>query len=1801
MWEATGFATEPGAKRVADFTLAHWTRLLASLGRREALAVLFAQSQDRVLDGGPLEELFLATQEGFMRMVTDPGAAYRCGTLALGRIALKLGSATAGLRGVFDERSPEGGFSLAQLEALASRAGLPLVAVHRPAGDERLVIPSVIHWQQDHYAALTEMQGEYVYVVDPTFGHPRWLHMAVVNAEASGHFLVPSRHVPVGWRRLTAPEAARVQGRGFPEEFDDDDDENCPKGEAGDQEESDPAAPLNAHDPNNEPDCDDCPPGASGEGESCEGSSDCEPCEGKGLAIWRVSEPHISLWILDTPLYYTTSRGKRVPFTLSYKQRNTRPLDGTWGLGARWEASRLAYVRVNSGIPNEAALYASQGGRRVYVPDGVTRHYLSNTRMSSSGGTYTITRSTGGRTTYGFAQAYYSGITRYYPSTETDRRGRITQFFHQLTNGVVRLNVIRDPDGRDTTLSYSPSVPGRLTEVRDPYQRAALFTYDGSGRLWTIQDAHGLTSTFTYDTSGRITALTTPYGTTTFAWGTEVPLGTDNLVNRSLLVTEPGGRRHVYLYRNNSEKLTELAGAPDLLPYSYPPEEVPDTTPYANMFNNSGMYIRNSFYWGPGQYVGLSTPFKTSGNPADLTLADYRLARVRNWQHRGQSNLKVGSILNMERAPSPDGVVEGQRVWYDYAGKMPQYGHAWEGTNAGPSLVAMVLPDGSSQFTRYERNQWGLPTTATSTYANGGGISLRTTTRQYDNSGQKLTAVSGPDGYTRVAYTYDTQHPGLLRTITRYHAANQGYTTTYSYDTNGRLISRASPNGLTTSYTYTSGWSTQVTDSPVTRSESFTYLNGNVQTRTDHLGLTRTFTWDNLQRLTRLDYSSDGTFESHGYTTLDRTSTTDRRGKTSTFAYNSVRQLVSKTDALLRTTTYTYCACGSVESIRDPLNNMTSFGYDYAGRMTYVRLPGLQTVTYAYDRAGRLTGATDALGTWTATYHHQGRLATVRNPASQLYLSVTYNADDLPVSVTGPNGVVVARTFDYFARVLTHRQGTLPLETFVWSARGLVSRTDQLGKTTQYAYDAAGRRTSQTTPNAETVSYAYNAGGNLLSLTDHRNNTTTWTYDSEGRLRKKRYAGQTFDNLEYTYNPNGQVLTRKFWSSATVSRLTTYTYDNVGNLTGVTYPTGTANLSFGYDARNLLTSMTDALGTSSFGYTTTGQLDYEQAPWSTSRVSSTYNNALLRSQLTLQQPTGSWLQNYGYNSSRRLTSLTAPSVSATPFAYNYSGASRLITQLTFPNNGKVVNSYDALSRISSTSLRRQDNVELNKHAYLYNSRHERTKHTRFDNSYVNFGYDHLGQTTSALGYSNGGNPLPAEQLGFTYDGSWNLTQRSVNGTPTSYTVNVRNQVTTISGLGSASHDAHGNLTSRVYDANGPKNYADTYDDEQRLVSVATDTYYTPAASRWKSEFTYDGLSRVRVRKEYTWYSTDWMLQSETRYLYDGRRVLQERNGSNTPLVTYTRGPDLSGSLEGAGGTGGLLARSHGYSGGNWSNHNFYHADGTGNITALLDNHPSAAALSATYRYDPFGRLLSQSGSMASANLYRFASKQSLPNAGLYAYGYRFYDPMLQRWLNRDPLGELGGLNLYRFCGNSPSVYADIDGLALFGLYDSWGDYFGEVGDVLWGQTQGALESLTFGLFNPCYTSDLQKQGGRIGEGLAFTGEVAAGGYGLWKGLGKKALKEASEQLGKGARDAFLEELGQKTLKNADFDKLKDLSRVDRGKELLKEGKLGLDPRGNWKETMGKGPTPLGALGLGAYGGSTAAATALNGPTEGDCL
>jgi RHS repeat-associated protein len=174
----------------------------------------------------------------------------------------------------------------------------------------------------------------------------------------------------------------------------------------------------------------------------------------------------------------------------------------------------------------------------------------------------------------------------------------------------------------------------------------------------------------------------------------------------------------------------------------------------------------------------------------------------------------------------------------------------------------------------------------------------------------------------------------------------------------------------------------------------------------------------------------------------------------------------------------------------------------------------------------------------------------------------------------------------------------------------------------------------------------------------------------------------------------------------------------------------------------------------------------------------------------------------------------------------------------------------------------------------------------------------------------------------------------------------------------------------------------------------------------------------------------------TKYVYDGNLVIEERDANNLPQRSYTRGNDLSGSLQGAGGIGGLLAFSQLST--VTPQHYYYHADGNGNITCLIN---SSQTIAAKYLYDPYGNIASQSGSMADANPYRFSSKEFHANSGLVYYLYRFYDANLQRWINREPLGCLPGSlegpfpiedtegpNLYDLVRNDPLYNFDDDGL-----------------------------------------------------------------------------------------------------------------------------------------------------------------------------
>ena len=169
----------------------------------------------------------------------------------------------------------------------------------------------------------------------------------------------------------------------------------------------------------------------------------------------------------------------------------------------------------------------------------------------------------------------------------------------------------------------------------------------------------------------------------------------------------------------------------------------------------------------------------------------------------------------------------------------------------------------------------------------------------------------------------------------------------------------------------------------------------------------------------------------------------------------------------------------------------------------------------------------------------------------------------------------------------------------------------------------------------------------------------------------------------------------------------------------------------------------------------------------------------------------------------------------------------------------------------------------------------------------------------------------------------------------------------------------------------------------------------------------------------TYSDNGWSLQTE-----------QWRQGNSGPynFVHYVWGRDLSGTLDGAGAVGGLLATEVD---GTWY---FPLYDNNGNVTDYVSE---TGEVVASYAYDAFGRTITQSGTMADVFPFRFSTKYYDAETGLYYYGYRYYSPELGRWLTRDPIEEDGGDNLYAFCGNYTLLSVDPYGLSTFLLiYDS---------------------------------------------------------------------------------------------------------------------------------------------------------------------
>jgi len=227
------------------------------------------------------------------------------------------------------------------------------------------------------------------------------------------------------------------------------------------------------------------------------------------------------------------------------------------------------------------------------------------------------------------------------------------------------------------------------------------------------------------------------------------------------------------------------------------------------------------------------------------------------------------------------------------------------------------------------------------------------------------------------------------------------------------------------------------------------------------------------------------------------------------------------------------------------------------------------------------------------------------------------------------------------------------------------------------------------------------------------------------------------------------------------------------------------------------------------------------------------------------------------------------------------------------------------------------------------------------------------------------------------------------------------------------HDADGNLTQ-----DGRWIY--TWDGENRLVTMEA-LSAVPAAAKLRVEFEYDWRGRRIGKAVKAWSETSYTNVYVLKFLYDGWNPVAELDANNAVVRSYLWGTDISGSFQGAGGVGGLLAVNVATNG-----VHFPAYDGNGNIAGLVS--ASSGAITARYEYGPFGEVIRATGPMARVNPFRWSTRYQDDESDLVMYPRRPFNLSTGRFLCKDPIQEQGGLNLYAFAQNDAVDLIDPLGL-----------------------------------------------------------------------------------------------------------------------------------------------------------------------------
>lgn len=969
--------------------------------------------------------------------------------------------------------------------------------------------------------------------------------------------------------------------------------------------------------------------------------------------------------------------------------------------------------------------------RRIYTyPDGsvtVRKECGWKKRYALSGGNYitplgetgTLVRNADNSYTF----TYNSGDKDLY-----DSQGRLTGKIDPIGNSVA-INYELDtrsplwgllPENINQSSSLIVAYDYRLSRIEEKDPTGALtnhwvlFHYDNAtGRLTDIIDNTGSSVVYTHDNIGNLTGASGPSGSQVYGYA-------DATVKHKMTSIDEGQGVFVNTYDADGRVLQQAHGTGTItFEYITPFKKTKITT---TVKDNAGNLLNTQT---------RTTEFDNNGQVAKNTDT---FGNVTNYTRNNSMYITREEFLeNTGTVSAPTLTIKRANEYtYDSNGNMltktVAKGASIEKTTTytyhpafnkvqTETAQSIVIPAQSRVRTNTYDATTGSRLSSTETGVRGNGTAYaHTTSYTYDTRG-RLTSIDGPrtDVQDVTTFTYDATTgylTGMIRPII-------GETTYANHDPHGNPRAITDPNRNTTEYTYDADGRVLTVKAPGdTNPAQYVYVMNRCPTcsgeksRLDHIM---------LPEGTRIDFG----YDSYGKLNMIK----DSQNNTVNYAYDSEGNVLT----------------GQIKDSGGTLQGNLGYQYDALNRLTTVAKPDNSSAQYTYDSRG-------------------SRL-TVRDPNSAI---TTYSYDTLSrlISIVQPGNVTTAFGYD--------------------KNNNLSTVTDANNATTQYKYDDARRVYQVISPDTGTTTYHYDPAGNMVSKTDAKGVTISYSYDALNRLTTIDYPTDvdtvyTYDTCvngkgrlcamadasgttSYEYSPKGQV-TKETKVIDSHTYITQYTYDQNGNMKTMTYPSGQV-ITYNYTNDRATSVLNGAANlATNIAYKPFGGMS-----------AITYGNGL-SSSIT-------------YDTQYRLATLTTGTFQNLTYGYDYNGN---ITSIT---PGKTY-TYDALDRLGTATgtwgslgwtydgVGNRLTENANNYTYTPNT------NKLFSANGTVFGYDNNGNTTTqgTWVYTYNQNQRLVQvgdgstTANYTYNGNGQRVKKNVNGTVTVFHYSLNGQIIAESNIG----------------------------------------------------------------------------------------------------------------------------------------------------------------------------------------------------------------------------------------------------------------------------------------------------------------------------------------------------------------------------------------------------------------------------------